>query len=211
MRSLLSLRERAHSPPVWHCSESHQGLWPQCFETHRVSDVSKCCHGIAMPATARLLCMGLFSEFWLGARARLAPARPQANLDALLIDDFRFQHHHRYQAIHANAGASAVNTGVPAQLRMSPTRLRVHWAPGIPRTLFDREGHDDGINSGQASPARANRVSAVQEKSNHVAMIVPRREPGESEPMEMVGFEGNVGATGTCIPLSATVCLCQGY
>jgi hypothetical protein len=58
-----------------------------------------------MPATARLLCMGLFSVFWLRASARLVPARPQANLDTLLIDQFRLQHHHRYQAIHANAGA----------------------------------------------------------------------------------------------------------
>jgi len=58
-----------------------------------------------MPATAELLCMGLFSVFWLGARAHLAPAWPQADLDALLIDRFRFQHHLRYQAIHANAGA----------------------------------------------------------------------------------------------------------
>jgi hypothetical protein len=49
--------------------------------------------------------MGLFSVFWLRASARLVPARPQANLDTLLIDQFRLQHHHRYQAIHANAGA----------------------------------------------------------------------------------------------------------
>jgi hypothetical protein len=44
-----------------------------------------------LPATAGLLCMGLFSVFWLGARARLAPAWPQADLDALLIDQFRLQ------------------------------------------------------------------------------------------------------------------------
>jgi hypothetical protein len=49
--------------------------------------------------------MGLFSIFWFGARARQAPARPQADLDALLIDQFRLPLHHRYQAIHANGGA----------------------------------------------------------------------------------------------------------
>jgi len=49
--------------------------------------------------------MGLFSVFWLGARAHLAPAWPQADLDALPTDQFRFQHHHRYQAIHANTEA----------------------------------------------------------------------------------------------------------
>jgi hypothetical protein len=49
--------------------------------------------------------MGLFSIFWFGARAGRAPAWPQAGLDVLLIDQLRFQHHHRYQAIHANAGA----------------------------------------------------------------------------------------------------------
>jgi hypothetical protein len=49
--------------------------------------------------------MGLFSVFWLRASARLVPARPQANRDALLIDQFRFQYQHRYQAIHANGGA----------------------------------------------------------------------------------------------------------
>jgi hypothetical protein len=35
--------------------------------------------------------MGLFSVFWLGASARPAPAWPQADLDALLTDQFRFQ------------------------------------------------------------------------------------------------------------------------
>ena len=56
-------------------------------------------------AAARLLCMGLFSIFWFGARARRARAWPQADPDALLTDQFRFQHHDRYQAIHAHTGA----------------------------------------------------------------------------------------------------------
>jgi len=56
-------------------------------------------------ATAGLLCMGVFSIFWLGASARLAPAWPHADLDALLTDDSRFQYQHRYQAIRANVGA----------------------------------------------------------------------------------------------------------
>jgi hypothetical protein len=49
--------------------------------------------------------MGLFSIFWLRASARLAPAWPQADLDALPIDRLRFPRQHRYQAIHANGGA----------------------------------------------------------------------------------------------------------
>jgi hypothetical protein len=49
--------------------------------------------------------MGLFSIFWLGASAHLAPAWPQADLDALPTDRFRFPHQHRYQAVHANTGA----------------------------------------------------------------------------------------------------------
>jgi len=61
--------------------------------------------GIGPAGDRRLLCMGLFSIFWLGARAHLAPAWPQADLEALPTDQFRFQHHHRYQAIHANTGA----------------------------------------------------------------------------------------------------------
>jgi hypothetical protein len=39
------------------------------------------------------------------------------------------------------SGASAVNTGVYTQLTYAHTRLRVHWAPGIPRALF-HEGRE---------------------------------------------------------------------
>ena len=68
-------------------------------------DVSKCFHGIAQAGDRRANCMGLFSIFWFGASARLAPAWPQADLEALPIDRFRFPHQHRYQAVHANTGA----------------------------------------------------------------------------------------------------------
>ena len=37
------------------------------------------------------------------------------------------------------SGASAVNTGVHTQLTYARTRLRVHWAPGIPRALVSRK------------------------------------------------------------------------
>jgi hypothetical protein len=33
------------------------------------------------------------------------------------------------------SGASAVNTGVLTYYQYAHTRLRVHWAPGIPRAL----------------------------------------------------------------------------
>jgi hypothetical protein len=47
----------------------------------------------------------VFDNLVWTASAHLAPARPQADLEALPTDRFRFQHHHRYQAIHANTGA----------------------------------------------------------------------------------------------------------
>ena len=34
-----------------------------------------------------------------------------------------------------DSGASAVNTGVHIHYHYAHTRLRVHWAPGIPRAL----------------------------------------------------------------------------
>ena len=34
------------------------------------------------------------------------------------------------------SGATAVNTRVHLELTTSHTRLRVHWAPGIPHALF---------------------------------------------------------------------------
>jgi len=38
------------------------------------------------------------------------------------------------------SGASAVNTGVHIHYHYAHTRLRVHWAPGIPRALFNEGG-----------------------------------------------------------------------
>ena len=35
------------------------------------------------------------------------------------------------------SGASAVNTGVHTHYHYAHTRLRVHWAPGNPRALFN--------------------------------------------------------------------------
>ena len=46
------------------------------------------------------------------------------------------------------SGASAVNTRAHTSLPLARTRLRVHWAPGIPRALFVAEGHDDGSTRG---------------------------------------------------------------
>ena len=65
-----------------------------------------------------------------------------------------------------------------------------------PRPLLF-EGHDD-INSGQASPASEIACPPCK-KTNHIAMIVLRREPGELT--EMVGAERGVRATGVCIAL----------
>ena len=44
------------------------------------------------------------------------------------------------------SGASAVNTGVHTHYQYAHTRLRVHWAPGIPRALFSK----GEVISGQA-------------------------------------------------------------
>jgi hypothetical protein len=41
------------------------------------------------------------------------------------------------------SGASAVNTRAHTQTTLARTRLRVHWAPGIPRALFSK---GDGIS-----------------------------------------------------------------
>jgi len=38
------------------------------------------------------------------------------------------------------SGASAVNTGVHTHYQSAHTRLRVHWAPGIPRALSLQSG-----------------------------------------------------------------------
>jgi hypothetical protein len=38
------------------------------------------------------------------------------------------------------SGASAVNTGVHTHYPIAHTRLRVHWAPGIPRALCSSKG-----------------------------------------------------------------------
>ena len=38
------------------------------------------------------------------------------------------------------SGASAVNTGVHTHYQYAHTRLRVHWAPGIPRALCLEKG-----------------------------------------------------------------------
>jgi hypothetical protein len=55
------------------------------------------------------------------------------------------------------SGASAVNTGVHTQYQYARTRLRVHWAPGIPRALFN-EG--DEIFSQTSGASRGPRLRA---------------------------------------------------
>jgi hypothetical protein len=52
------------------------------------------------------------------------------------------------------SGASAVNTGVHTHYQYAHTRLRVHWAPGIPRALCF-EGHEEIITSGPSWLASA--------------------------------------------------------
>jgi hypothetical protein len=52
------------------------------------------------------------------------------------------------------SGASAVNTGVHTQLTIAHTRLRVHWAPGIPRALGFPRGRTSWQNLGRKAPRR---------------------------------------------------------
>src|ERR1700680_3438529 len=46
------------------------------------------------------------------------------------------------------SGASAVNTGVHTYYPPARTRLRVHWAPGIPRALCFQRAKDFWHSSG---------------------------------------------------------------
>ena len=51
------------------------------------------------------------------------------------------------------SGASAVNTGVHTHYQYARTRLRVHWAPGIPRALCLMRARDFWQTSGRNARA----------------------------------------------------------
>jgi hypothetical protein len=60
------------------------------------------------------------------------------------------------------SGASAVNTGVHTHYQYARTRLRVHWAPGIPRALCLQKGESIKAKLGRLRVAGLERVSGVE-------------------------------------------------
>jgi hypothetical protein len=50
------------------------------------------------------------------------------------------------------SGASAVNTCVHTHYPIAHTGLRVHWAPGIPRALFDEGDEISGQARARIAP-----------------------------------------------------------
>ena len=58
------------------------------------------------------------------------------------------------------SGASAVNTGVHTPYHYAHTRLRVHWAPGIPRAPF-HEGERFQAKLGRAARRECEGLSQV--------------------------------------------------
>ena len=61
-----------------------------------------------------------------------------------------------------DSGASAVNTGVHTQLQYAHTRLRVHWAPGIPRALCLMRARDFWQYSGARAARTRMCVSSLR-------------------------------------------------
>src|SRR5664279_5515338 len=70
------------------------------------------------------------------------------------------------------SGASAVNTRAHTSLPLARTRLRAHWAPGIPRALGANEGRTTASPRG-AHGLRARSLVDRLKKANHTVMIVP--------------------------------------
>ena len=87
------------------------------------------------------------------------------------------------------SGASAVNTGVHTHYQYAHTRLRVHWAPGIPRALFC-EG-DEMSGQPRARIARAEIATCYPKAGTELAITGPSRYPAPPFPAI---FEGLIDA-----------------
>ena len=75
------------------------------------------------------------------------------------------------------SGASAVNTGVHNHYHYAHTRLRVHWAPGIPRALFSKGEAISGQPRARMAPRDRQVLSkdVLSEAGAELAMPEPSR------------------------------------